>query len=219
MRKPRLDSEVALIARLQAGDAEAVADLTALHGARIFQLAYRCLHNHEDAQELTQDVLLIVWRRIHAFRCDAALSSWIHRITFNAAMSRLRRTRRYRHMERSGFGRWPLDPGEAERPAPEPLDWSPPADEVLVQRERSARVHHAMGFIPPAFRRCLVLRDLEGLSTREASQVLRLKPQTVKSRIHRGRRMLRQRLAILDAAIAEPPYTGPLSPPGGGATC
>lgn len=219
MRKPRSEAEVTLVRRLQAGDADAVSALADAHGARIFQLAFRCLHNHEDAQELTQDVLLIVWRRIRAFRCDSALSSWIHRITFNAAMSRLRRSRRYRQTERSGFGRWPLDLGEAECPAPEPLDWAPAADDVLIQSETRARLHHAMRYIPPAFRRCLVLRDLEGLSTREASQVLRLKPQTVKSRIHRGRRMLRQRLAILDASPAPPPYTGHLAPPGERSAC
>lgn len=219
MRKPRLDTELSLIARLQAGDADAVSELAETHGGRIFQLAFRCLHNHEDAQELTQDVLLIVWRRIRAFRCDSALSSWIHRITFNAAMSRLRRSRRYRQIERTGLGRWPLDLGDSERPAAEPIDWSPAADDVLMHGEMRARLHQAMRYIPPAFRRCLVLRDLEGLSTREASQVLRLKPQTVKSRIHRGRRLLRQRLAILDGVPPQPPYTERLAPPGGGPLC
>ena len=61
---------------------------------RIFQLAFRYVRNHEDAEEVVQDVLLKVFRKIDAFRGDSALSSWIYRITFNTAMSRLRRTGR-----------------------------------------------------------------------------------------------------------------------------
>jgi RNA polymerase sigma-70 factor (ECF subfamily) len=215
VRKPRSESEVTLIARLQAGDADAVAELSALYGTRIFQLAYRWLHNHEDAQELTQDVLVIVWRRIQTFRSDAALSSWIHRITFNAAMSRLRRLRRCRKIEQGGFGRWPLVMSDAELSSIEPLDWSPAADEVLVQNETRARLYYAMRFIPPIVRECLVLRDLHGLSTEEASRVLRVTPQAVKSRMHRGRRMLKQRLEILEGIVAEPAYTGTFAPPRG----
>src|SRR5262245_38059852 len=79
-----------LIDRMQAGDATAVADLSAVYGARIHQLAFRYMKNREDAEEVAQDVLLKVYRKIDAFRGDAALSSWIYRITFNTAMSRLR---------------------------------------------------------------------------------------------------------------------------------
>ena len=63
---------------------------------KIFQLAFRYLRNHEDAEEVVQDVLLKVFRKIELFRGDSALSSWIYRITFNTAMSRLRRTRAMR---------------------------------------------------------------------------------------------------------------------------
>ena len=79
-----------LIDRMQSGDASAVADLSAVYGARIHQLAFRYMKNWEDAEEVTQDVLMKVFRKIDAFRGDAALSSWIYRITFNTAMSRLR---------------------------------------------------------------------------------------------------------------------------------
>ena len=82
-----------LIARLQAGDEAAVQELTDRYGARIFQLAMRYMKNREDAEEVTQDVLMKVHRKVAAFRGDAALSSWIYRITFNTAMSRLRSTR------------------------------------------------------------------------------------------------------------------------------
>src|SRR5580765_1341304 len=79
-----------LVDRLKAHDPTAVADLSDSYGSKIYQLAFRYLKNREDAEEVAQDVLLKVYQKIEAFRGDAALSSWIYRITFNAAMSRLR---------------------------------------------------------------------------------------------------------------------------------
>src|SRR3954464_7082733 len=79
-----------LLARLQAGDETALRDLAEAYGSKIYQLAFRYLRNKEDAEEVTQNVLYKVYRKVGAFRGDAALSSWIYRITFNAAMSRLR---------------------------------------------------------------------------------------------------------------------------------
>src|SRR5215203_4373308 len=97
MRQPNADSQ--LIGRMQAGDGTAVTDLSSTYGPRIHQLAFRYLKNWEDAEEVTQDVLMKVHRKIDAFRGDAALSSWIYRITFNTAMSRLRTSRYSRPLE------------------------------------------------------------------------------------------------------------------------
>src|SRR5215471_8060082 len=88
-----------LIGRMRAGDGSAVADLASIYGLRIQQLAFRYLKNWEDAEEVSQDVLMKVYRKIDAFRGDAALSSWIYRITFNTAMSRLRTARASRTTE------------------------------------------------------------------------------------------------------------------------
>src|SRR5436305_10545322 len=87
MRDPRNDE---LLTRLQAGYDRALGDLATAYRSKIYQLAFRYLRNKEDAEEVTQDVLFKVYRKVGAFRGDAALSSWIYRITFNAAMSRLR---------------------------------------------------------------------------------------------------------------------------------
>src|SRR5918995_4128714 len=99
MRQPQAERD--LIGRMQAGDNTAVADLASSYGPRIHQLAFRYLKNWEDAEEVTQDVLMKVHRKIGAFRGDAALSSWIYRITFNTAMSRLRTTRQARIAEQA----------------------------------------------------------------------------------------------------------------------
>src|SRR6476620_7662189 len=96
MRDPRQDE---LLDRLKRGDDSAMAELAETYSSRIYQLAFRYLRNKEDAEEVTQDVLFKVYRKVGAFRGDAALSSWIYRITFNAAMSRLRTARYQRAQE------------------------------------------------------------------------------------------------------------------------
>src|SRR5258708_17935190 len=88
-----------LLSRLQSGDETALGDLADAYGTKIYQLAFRYLRNKEDAEEVTQDVLFKVYRKVSSFRGDAALSSWIYRITFNAAMSRLRTAQYQRSQE------------------------------------------------------------------------------------------------------------------------
>src|SRR5918912_1210861 len=89
-----------LIARLKARDQAAVHELAERFGPRIYQLALRQMKNREDAEEVTQDVLMKVYRKIGAFRGDSALSSWIYRITFNTSMSRLRTSKLAKAAER-----------------------------------------------------------------------------------------------------------------------
>jgi RNA polymerase sigma-70 factor, ECF subfamily len=191
MPETRTDPE--LLSRLQAGDPDALGDLADAFGARIYQLAFRYLRNREDAEEVAQDVLLKVYRKVGAFRGDAALSSWIYRITFNAAMSRLRTARYQRAQAEAQLA------SDAERDGPraadEPADWSNMADEQLLRAELRRRVYHAILALPAIYRGPVMLRDLQGLSTEEASAMLHVKDQTLKSRLHRGRLMLRRQLA------------------------
>lgn len=181
-----------LIGRMQAGDTSAVAELSSTYGARIHQLAFRYMKNWEDAEEVTQDVLVKVFRKIDAFRGDAALSSWIYRITFNTAMSRLRTGKASRAAEQS---RPEFAGDEAAAPAQDPADWSTLADDHVMRREMRERLIAALTTLPEVYRTPVVLRDINGLSTEEASRILHVKPQTLKSRLHRGRLILRQALA------------------------
>ena len=189
-------TELALIDRLRAGDATAVDELASAYGSRIYQLAFRYMKNREDAEEVAQDVLLKVYRKISAFRGDSALSSWIYRITFNAAMSRLRNAKFTRPAEVPAYEAFPpAEAAEHGRVPREAADWSDMADEAVMRGQLRQRLDEAMRDLPPIYRVPVVLRDIEGLSTEEASQVLKVKTQTLKSRLHRGRLILRQRLA------------------------
>jgi len=181
----------ALLHRLQAGDDRAVGELVDTYGQRIYQLAFRYVRNREDAEEVTQDVLFKVIRKVSAFRGDAALSSWIYRITFNTAMSRLRTTR-YQPLPSDDETVTLEGRRRVER---EPADWSDLADEQVFRAELRRRVLQAILALPVIYRAPVVLRDLQGLSTEEASARLRVKDQTLKSRLHRGRLILRRQLA------------------------
>jgi len=186
-----------LIDRMQAGDASAVTDLSAVYGARIHQLAFRYMKNWEDAEEVTQDVLMKVFRKIDAFRGDAALSSWIYRITFNTAMSRLRTGR----VGRAADQHRP-DSADHVTAQSDPADWSTLADDHVLRREMREQLIAALTTLPEVYRTPVVLRDLQGMSTEEASQVLHVKPQTLKSRLHRGRLILRDALSQFAGGVA-----------------
>ena len=188
------DSE-GLLERLQRGDDQALAELIDTYGAKIYQLAFRYLRNKEDAEEVAQDVLFKVHRKVGEFRGDAALSSWIYRITFNAAMSRLRSGSYQRAQEEQRRADAREHPDMDERPVREPVDLSEMADEQLFKAQLRRRMFSAILALPAIYRAPVMLRDIQGMSTEEASAMLHVKDQTLKSRLHRGRLILRKQLA------------------------
>jgi RNA polymerase sigma-70 factor (ECF subfamily) len=193
MRDPRQDD---LLERLKKGDERAIAELAETYSSKIYQLAFRYLRNKEDAEEVTQDVLFKVYRKVGAFRGDAALSSWIYRITFNAAMSRLRTAKYQRAQEEERKAMIDAD-GEATTPQrhDDVADWSDLADERVLRSQLRQRVFRAILALPAIYRAPVMLRDIQGMSTEEASAMLHVKDQTLKSRLHRGRLILRKQLA------------------------
>lgn len=187
-----------LVERLRAHDPGAVTDLSASYGAKVYQLAFRYLKNREDAEEVAQDVLLKVYQKIDAFRGDAALSSWIYRITFNAAMSRLREFKQ-------NLPSVPDQTPDADGGPPvkrEVIDWSPLADEGVFRSEMRRTLVRALREMPVLYRAPVILRDVQGLSTEEASAILQVKEQTLKSRLHRGRLMLREQLSDFASGLS-----------------
>jgi RNA polymerase sigma-70 factor, ECF subfamily len=196
MRESAGSAQDTLLARLKSGDDSALGDLADEYGAKIYQLAFRYLRNKEDAEEVTQDVLFKVYRKVDAFRGDAALSSWIYRITFNAAMSRLRTAKYQRSQEedrRAATSEFDAN-GDNSRPR-DVADWSDMADEHVLRAQLRKRVVSAILSLPAIYRAPVMLRDIQGMSTEEASAMLKVKDQTLKSRLHRGRLILRKQLA------------------------
>jgi len=191
MRDPQNDQ---LLSRLQSGDEGALAELADAYGTKIYQLAFRYLRNKEDAEEVTQDVLFKVYRKVGEFRGDAALSSWIYRITFNAAMSRVR-TAQFQRSQEDDRQMASDDSESSSTSQPDIADWSNMADERVLRSQLRRRVLRAILALPVIYRAPVMLRDIQGMSTEEASAMLRVKDQTLKSRLHRGRLILRKQLA------------------------
>jgi len=191
MRDPQNDE---LLSRLQSGDERALTDLADAYGTKIYQLAFRYLRNREDAEEVTQDVLFKVYRKVGEFRGDAALSSWIYRITFNAAMSRVR-TAQFQRSQEEDRQTASEDGNPSNASRTEVADWSDMADERVLRSQLRRRVFKAILALPAIYRAPVMLRDIQGMSTEEASAMLRVKDQTLKSRLHRGRLILRKQLA------------------------
>lgn len=197
MFKSERDQE--LIGRLQRQDKDAAEHLARIYGPMIHQLAFRYMKSWEDAEEVAQDVMMKVVRRIDAFRGDSALSSWIYRITFNTVMSRLRNSKHSRPFEVLQ-----ADLGGDKTTAAEPFevpDWSGLGDEAVMRAELRKALAEALSDLPDVYRVPVVLRDIQGLTTEEASEVLQVKTQTLKSRLHRGRMILRERLSEFSGGL------------------
>jgi RNA polymerase sigma-70 factor (ECF subfamily) len=190
-----------LVRRMRARDESAVAELDTIYRSRIQQLAMRYVKTPEDAEEIAQDVLMKVYRRVDAFRGDAALSSWIYRITFNSAMSKLRSRRSASHFEvpeRDLMADVEERGGQVRHEIP---DWSRMADEALLRGQVRRKLARALPELPSIYRVPVILRDIQGLSTEEASARLGIKEQTLKSRLHRGRAFLRARLTEFQGGL------------------
>jgi RNA polymerase sigma-70 factor (ECF subfamily) len=192
-------SDKDLIERLRARADDAAGELAGRYSVRIRQLALRHVRNEEDADEVVQDVLLKVCRSIDSFRGDSALSSWIYRITFNTSMSRLRTTKAARHeLELPLFA----PAGSDGVRAPNLADWSSLGDDETLRSELRQKLVKALAGLPPIYRVPVLLRDVRGLSTEQASAALSVNGETLKSRLHRGRMILRDRLAEFSGGLA-----------------
>jgi RNA polymerase sigma factor (sigma-70 family) len=166
------------------------------HSARVYRLAYRLTGNQHDAEDLTQEVFVRVFRSLSSYT-PGTVEGWLHRITTNLFLDQARRKSKIR------FDALAED-AEAKMPGR-----APSPDTQMNDRLLDDDVEAALADLPPDFRAAVVLCDIEGLSYEEIADVLDLKLGTVRSRIHRGRSMLRKSLAHRAPASGRVRYSGP----------
>jgi RNA polymerase sigma-70 factor (ECF subfamily) len=184
-------SDAHLHQELLLGSAAAVEELVARFGPRTYRLALRITGKPEDAQEVTQDVMWTVSRKIDTFKGESALGSWIYRITANAAYQKLRGRR-----DREEVSWETLLAFDGDGHFNEPVrDWSAAFEDPALQAEARARLRQAIDSLPPDYRTAFVLHDMEGLPNPEVAELLSISLPAVKSRVHRSRLFLRHRLA------------------------
>ena len=165
----------------------------AQYETRVFGLALRLTGNRQDAEEVLQDVFLTVFRKIDSFRGDSKLSSWLYRITTNAALMKLRKRPKVKEIPLAEeLGPAMTEEGMIAEPV---ADWSRLPNDELDRKELGQRIEQAMNLLPEDFRSVVVLRDVEGLSAQDACEILSLSEAALKSRLHRARLFLRKQLA------------------------
>lgn len=158
---------------------------------RIYHIARRMLGNDADAEDVTQDVLLQVVRKLDTFRGDAQLSTWLHRVTVNAALAhREKRANRQKHEAGgdSADDAIALPSGSVKR-------WNVNPEASMLAAEQTELIEKAIASLPEPFRDVYVLADVEGLPNAEIGEMLNLSLPAVKSRLHRARLRMRDALA------------------------
>jgi len=184
--------EAEFIDKLKSGDGDAFDVLITRYSADIYALLYRLTENAEEACDLTQDTFLSALTAIKAFRGDSELKTWLFRIAVNHSRNRFRWWRRRRRDKTISLDA-PF--GSGEMPVHETIaDKADSPEESAMFREREIALTNALSAMPVIFREAVVLCDIEGLSYEDISVALDVNIGTVKSRIARGREVLRQKL-------------------------
>jgi RNA polymerase sigma-70 factor (ECF subfamily) len=162
------------------------------YAPRVYNLARRMLGNEADAEDVTQDVLLQVVRKLDTFRGESAFPTWLHRVTVNAALAhRRKRANREQRQSSESIDDALVDghPGRSIKP------WSVAPDQPILDAEQHRLIEESIARLPEAYRDIYVLADVEGLPNAGIGEILGLSVPAVKSRLHRARLMMRDALA------------------------
>lgn len=175
-----------LVRRSQGDDERSFGELVNRYESKVYSLALKMLRNPEDAEDVLQDTFLRAYRGIKSFQGNSTFSTWVYRITANSALMRLRKKQ---------LPTVSIEDAD-EREAPINIaDWAPGPVEQLLSQETQSVMNEAIDALPAEFRQVFVLRDIEELSNADVADILDLSVAAVKSRLHRARLKVRNRLA------------------------
>jgi RNA polymerase sigma-70 factor (ECF subfamily) len=196
---PSVVNDVSFVARLRTGDGDAFEDMVRHHSGRLLRVARRFMKSEDEARDALQDAFLSVFRSIGRFEASARLSTWLHRITINACLMRLRAQRRRAEQDiESYLSQSAGDDGPAEPSVPR----CESADALIERMQLRRFVRASIDRLPATYREVLLLRDIEELSNGETARLLGVTPNAAKIRLHRARQALR---AMLDPHVTTRP--------------
>src|SRR3954463_14015108 len=183
---PGRTAEADLVRRARARDEPAIRAILQANNRRLYRLARGILRNDGEAEDVVQETYVQAFIHLDNFRGDSSLATWLSRITMNLSVGRLRR-------QRPGVEWSTLPPGvlEAQIIHFPQLATSEDPEKSMAQREIRHVVEHAIDDLPEVFRIVFVARVIEGMNVEETAESLGLRPETVKTRLHRARAMLR----------------------------
>ena len=183
-----------LIERLKAGDEQALEAIFNRYSAKLYNVAQRILGEVADAEEVIQDVFWTAFRKANSFRGTAQFSTWLFRLTINAALGKIRRSKKNKEIEYEEYlPKFQKDGHHSVRPV---VDWSDTLDEKYAERELQQLLNDALDQLKPVDKSAVVLSDMEGMSDKEIAVMLGLTVSAVKTRLHRARLFLRGKLAV-----------------------
>ncbi|OKO80836.1 RNA polymerase sigma factor [Bradyrhizobium sp. NAS96.2] len=182
---PVSSGDAELVQRAIARDEAAIRAIMQANNRRLFRLARGILRNDNEAEDVVQDAYVRAFTHLDQFRGDSSLSTWLSRIAINEALGRVR-------SRRSSVEWSELPKGSLEAQIIQfPLSSMDDPEKSMAQREIQHVVEHAIDELPEAFRLVFITRVIEGMNVEETADILGLKPETVKTRLHRARTMLR----------------------------
>ena len=190
MTQTSVEDDRELLTRAQAGDMSAFESLVDRHEDQVYGLALRMTRSEADAAEITQDTFLSAYQHLNEFRGEAAFGSWVHRIAANNALMRLRRQKVVDIVSDDLASPEFTERGSLAE-APE-SDWSKRADDKIIEDELGRAIQAATDSLPEGYREVFLLKDVEGLSYDEISEMVGISIPAVKSRLHRARLALRE---------------------------
>jgi len=190
--KENKETEESLVRDLQNGNLKAYDKIAEIYQKKIYGLSYNLTRNQMDAQDVTQEVLLTLFRKINMFQGKSAFSSWVYRIAVNASYMKLRSKKKEPNVSidelmpsfnSTGFQQEKIQ------------DWSENTESLIFTKETRDVINKAVGLLPEKEKVVFLLRDVEGLSSEKTGEILDLTVPAVKSRLHRARLFLRKKLS------------------------
>ncbi|MFQ5450532.1 MAG: RNA polymerase sigma factor [Nitrospinaceae bacterium] len=184
--------EEALVRQFQKGNLEAYEKIVERYQKKIYVLSFNLTRNPMDAQDVVQDVLLTIFKKIDTFQGKSAFSSWVYRVTLNATYMKLRSKKKEPNISLDDL--LPNYNGSGYQQE-KIQDWSENTESLLFTNETKEVIQKAVDQLPEKEKVVFLLRDVEGLSTEKVSEILELTVPAVKSRLHRARLFLRKKLS------------------------
>lgn len=187
------EKEKELVNKLKNGDKSAFEELIDKYEQKIYHLCLKIIKNSSDTEEVLQEVFLTIFNKIKEFKENSSLSTWIYRIAVNLALMKIRSSRKdkavlhfedyYPQFDEEGYHVVPI------------IDWSNKPDTLLLNEELKNRIEKALVKLSEEYRVVFIMKDIEGLSNEEISEILNISVPAVKSRVHRSRLFLREELS------------------------
>jgi RNA polymerase sigma-70 factor (ECF subfamily) len=187
--KEKKVTDAMLIEKFRKGSLDAYEELIERYQSKVYNLAMRFTRNHEDAEEVLQDVFTTLYQKLEGFQGKSAFSSWLYRIIVNAAFMKLRKRK-----QNNTISIEDLAPTVRQQQVEKEHSLANRSDLLSINKEMRDIIESALNRLPEQYRAVFVLRDVDGLSNQEVGEILELSIPAVKSRLHRSRLMLRKRL-------------------------